>query len=152
MKVPTVERFLCVFDLNLGGLMLGYLGAISNATLTLLLIKNLLFDENKFNKEATDISRHNEKLSSGLEMIEKIDSPADESLSTKGLFKNILSLDFSMYSKKLAASVIVVIVYIGVLSTFCLISMIFIRGVNEVRNLINLCFLFQLFLLILAKS
>lgn len=75
MKVPTVDRFLCVFDLTLGGLMLGYLGAISNATFAALLLFDLMFDTEKFKNEVLGIAESSESLSPGAELIDKIVHP-----------------------------------------------------------------------------
>lgn len=50
MKVPTVDRFLCYFDLTTGGLILGYIGAIINAALVLVILKDLLIDYREFKR------------------------------------------------------------------------------------------------------
>lgn len=73
MKVPTIEKFLCVFDLRLGALMLGYLGTISNATYALLLLIDLTFDPEEL-KEAVL-----EKLNRNEDVVDKINpTPLDE--------------------------------------------------------------------------
>jgi hypothetical protein len=73
MKVPTVEKFFCVFDLNLGGLIIGWFGAISNASLALLLVIDYLFYEDKFEEDAKEITGSAKKLSPGLELIDKVE-------------------------------------------------------------------------------
>jgi hypothetical protein len=55
MKVPTVNKFLCFFDLTTGGLVLGYLGAVVNAALALLLIYDLFHDVKQFKLELMEI-------------------------------------------------------------------------------------------------
>lgn len=57
MKVPTVDKFLCVFDLRLGALMLGYFGTISNATYALLLLIELCFEPEEFKHEIFKAAR-----------------------------------------------------------------------------------------------
>lgn len=51
MKVPTVDRFLCYFDLTTGGLVLGYFGALINAFLMLVILKDLLVDYQEFKRD-----------------------------------------------------------------------------------------------------
>lgn len=51
MKVPTVDRFLCYFDLTTGGLVLGYFGAIMNAVLVLVILKDLFVDYREFKRD-----------------------------------------------------------------------------------------------------
>lgn len=41
MKVPTVDKFCCYFDLTTGGLVLGFAGAIVNAILVIFLFYEL---------------------------------------------------------------------------------------------------------------
>jgi hypothetical protein len=93
MKFPTIKKFLFVFDLNLGGLVLGYFGAISNATLALLLIIDLILYGDKFEDEAEKIAKNTEDLSPDLEMIDKVVHPtltamSVKHLSPKGFFQN----------------------------------------------------------------
>lgn len=54
MQVPTVKKFLCHFDLITGGLVLGYLGAVINAGLALLLFYDLFHDVKRFKEEVME--------------------------------------------------------------------------------------------------
>lgn len=95
MKVPTVNKFLCVFDLTLGGLMLGYLGAISNATYALLLLIDLIFDAEKLKGEVFKIAKNAENLSPAAELIDSELFPTpitEENISTGGKY-----LEFSKF-------------------------------------------------------
>ena len=87
MKVPTVSKFCYVFDLNVGGLMLGYLGAISTTTFTVLLIKDLIFDMEKFKHEVFGLAEDLENMSPPTRLIDELvhPTPIDESnVSTTG--------------------------------------------------------------------
>lgn len=75
MKVPTVNKFLCVFDLKVGGLMLGYLGAIANVTFILLLLKDLLFNIDRFKHNVLALTEGAENMSPGAAIIEKVVHP-----------------------------------------------------------------------------
>lgn len=75
MKFPTVSKFLCVFDLNLGGLMLGYFGAISNATLVMLLLVDLVFDLQNFKREVFIVAKEAENLSPAVELLDDLVNP-----------------------------------------------------------------------------
>lgn len=70
MKVPTVTKFLGVFDLNQGALMLGYLGAISNGTFALLLLIDLVFGGENLKQKIFSITRKAENLSPGVKLID----------------------------------------------------------------------------------
>lgn len=72
MKIPTVSKFLGVFELNQGALMLGYLGAISNGTFALLLIIDLFFDGENFKHKIFKNSRKIENFAPGVKLIDEI--------------------------------------------------------------------------------
>jgi hypothetical protein len=65
MKVPTVTNFFFVFDLTVGGLMLGYLGAIANATFAIMLLIDLVFNVDGFKHEVFNITRSIKVMSPG---------------------------------------------------------------------------------------
>lgn len=75
MKIPTVSKFFCVFDLNLGGLMLGYLGALSNATFAILLLVDLVFDGQKFKREVFTVAKEAESFSPAVELLDDLVNP-----------------------------------------------------------------------------
>jgi len=62
MKIPTINKFLC-FDLMTGGLILSYVGAVSNAIYAMLLISNLIVDPELFRQEILAIVENAENLS-----------------------------------------------------------------------------------------
>lgn len=124
MKVPTVDKFCCVFDLSLGGLILGYLGVISNASYVILLMFDLLFDTETLKQQFGKIftgAGNNETISDGSESL-STNGENQENLRVESSWK-FLVLDFLM----------LVLLLIAIFATCFFISLWFIEGVNEVR-------------------
>lgn len=63
MKIPTINKFLCFFDLTTGGLVLGYIGAVSNAAYALILLLDLVSDIEKFKDDVSEFVEDVEELS-----------------------------------------------------------------------------------------
>lgn len=94
MTVPTVDNFLCVIDLNLGGLIIGYFIAIIYGLYALLLVYDLffssLFTSEKVQEITKKIVTNSEQFSPGVELIEGvvIANPTEETGKTCAFFKN----------------------------------------------------------------
>jgi len=81
IKVPKVEKFLYIFDLKLGALILGYIGTICNAGYTFLLLLDLVYEPKRFKHEVLRNTRIVQGLSQSKELK---DAPAlsEEKVST----------------------------------------------------------------------
>lgn len=137
MKAPTVSKFFCVFDLNLGGLMLGCLGAISNGTFAAILLLNLVFNAARLKHKVFGIAKEFEDISPGAKLVDELIHPTaldEEHISTSGKVRLILLK--KCIEKYFLVFVFLALIIVGILSVFSFISIWFIRGVKEV-NLIS---------------
>jgi hypothetical protein len=125
-----VQKFFGIFDLNLGGIILGYFGFISNASLAILLIMDLLFDKEKSKSEAKEITENVQNFTPGLKIMESVE-PISKTLSPEGWLSWMFD-EFCRFLESFVASIAVVLTFVAVLCACSAISLIFVQGVNEV--------------------
>ncbi|KAG5667043.1 hypothetical protein PVAND_015044 [Polypedilum vanderplanki] len=115
MKFPTVNRFLLFFDLTTGGLILGYIGAITNAAFLLILLFDLVTDIQKFKNDVL-------QFAVGVEKLSPVEIIADE-LVTPEPIEN--------YTLPLWVFVIMAVILVAILILCCFVSLWFIQGIKE---------------------
>lgn len=139
MKIPTVSRFCYVLDLNVGGLMLGYLGMISNGTYAVLLLIDLIFKPEQFKREVIMLEEDAESQSPAAYFFEEVVLPTsvnESDVPQGGKFDYISRVDrselnFTFFLKIVYWAISVIVV--GILFGCFFISMLFIQGISEVR-------------------
>ena len=61
MKIPTVEKFLCCFELRTGGLVCGWLGVVGSVIGVILSVLAMIFSRKFINDHLLPVNFENEK-------------------------------------------------------------------------------------------
>lgn len=87
MKFLTVNKFLCVFNLSLGGLIIGYFIAFSYAIYAIYIICYEFFSESVVTKQTKVLVKNSEQISPGVYIIEGI---VEEKKTSTSKFLNVI--------------------------------------------------------------